>query len=632
MPKPLQLNPWRPILKFKSPSKKKPLKVEVNTYLSVDDQDESVIGQNKIGDYRSFVNLVNYAKEFRSSFVWGFLFILLSSIVVILSARMMGEMVEKGLSLGLKEQAFFYAGLVLFFEALSLLFQWSGRKILTEGSSKTIFLIRQKLFHHLQMLPISYYDRQPQGRIVTRITHDVEGIEEFFSASLGRLINAFFSAAIALMAMLLTDLKLGSILVLTAIPCFIFIYVTKDRIRTVNRGMSKYSSALNAKLSEFINGLEVIRSYGLEKWSKKHFDDAVERHHQNQLKANMLFAFVQPLSSFLVALPLIGLVAFGGPQVINGTLSIGLFVAFVRYCERFFMPIMMLAREVHVIQQAFTSAERVASFLKEADEDQIFGKQEKAQTSELKGELVFDHVWMAYNDEDWVLKDIHFHIKSGEKIGLVGATGCGKTTTVSLLSRLYDYQKGEILLDGHSLRLYDREYLRSKIGFVSQDVIIIKGTLRENLTTDESLTDDFLLAACEKTGLAKVMESGRLTLDTEIYESGANLSSGERQLLALTRVLLRSPALLILDEATANIDPHYEKLIQQAVEKLMRNKTCLVIAHRLETIMSCDRLFVFEAGRLVEVGPPQELLANKGIFYQLQKANTVQEAHENSKA
>lgn len=611
-------------MKFKSKSEKNKSSKQVNTYLSVDDQDESVIGQNKIGDYRSFVNLVNYAKEFRSSFVWGFLCILLSSIVVILSARMMGEMIEEGLSKGLKEQAFIFAGLVLFFESLSLVFQWSGRKILTEGSSKTIYLIRQKLFHHLQLLPISYYDRQPQGRIVTKITHDVEGIEEFFSNSLGRLVNAFFSAAMALVAMLLTDFKLGFVLVLTAIPCFVFIYFTKDRIRNVNRGMSKYSSALNAKLSEFINGLDVIRSYGLEKWSKKHFDAAVDRHHQNQLKANMLFAFVQPLSSFLVALPLIGLVAIGGPQVIEGTLSIGLFVAFVRYCERFFMPIMMLAREVHVIQQAFTSAERVATFLKEAQEDDIFGAQDDKISHPIKGDLVFDRLWMAYNDEEWILKDINFHIRPGEKIGLVGATGCGKTTTVSLLSRLYDYQKGEILLDGVSLRNYDREYLRSKIGFVSQDVIIIKGSLRENLTTDDQLSDEFLLTACQKTGLSKVMSSSRLSLDSEIYEGGANLSSGERQLLALTRVLLRSPSLLILDEATAHIDPFYEGLIHLAVENLMQERTCLIIAHRLETIMSCDRLFVFEAGQLKEVGAPMDLLAQKGIFYRLQKANTIQ--------
>lgn len=603
-------------------SKDKPV---VDSYLSVDDQDESVIHQNKIGDYRSFVNLVNYAKEFRSSFLWGFIFILLSSMVVILSARMMGEMIEKGLSLGLKDQAFVYAGYVLVFEVLSLVFLWSGRKILTEGSSQTIFLIRQKLFRHLQMLPISYYDRQPQGRIVTKITHDVEGIEEFFSNSLGRLVNALFSAVLALVAMLITDFKLGLALVLTSLPCMIFIYFTKDKIRNVNRGMSKHSSALNAKLSEYINGLDVIRSYGLEKWSKKHFDAAVNRLFQNQLKANMLFAFVQPLSSFLVALPLIGLVAIGGPQVMSGSLSIGLFVAFVRYCERFFTPIMMLAREVHVIQQAFTSAERVATFLNEDQEDILFGHQEHRSRQPIKGDLVFENLWMAYKDEDWILKDINFHVRAGEKIGLVGATGCGKTTTVSLLSRLYDFQRGDILLDGISLRNYDREFLRSKIGFVSQDVIIIKGSLRENLTTDDLVTDDFLLDACQKTGLAQAMVAAGLGLDSEIYEGGANLSSGERQLLALTRVLLRGPSLLILDEATAHIDPYYESLIHKGVENLMENRTCLIIAHRLDTILSCDRLFVFELGRLIETGTPQELLRQKGIFYRLQQANNVQE-------
>lgn len=595
-------------------------KKKTKAFMYLDEQDDQMIHKYKISDLKSFVNLVNYAKRHRKFFLWGFALLLLSSIFIVGSARLMGEMVEKGLTPENRSAAYFFAFWVIAFELLSLLTQWGGRKVMAHGASKTIYLIRQKLFSHLQKLPIRYYDRQPQGRIVTRITHDVEGIEEFFSSSLGRLVNAFFSAGISLAAMLFTDFKLGSILVLMALPCFLFIAFTKDLIRVLNRRMSRYSSALNAKLSEFVNGIDVIRSYGLEGWSKDNYDQVVDLHHQSQLRANKTFAFIQPMTSFLVALPLIGLVGVGGQQVMSGTLSVGLFVTFVRYCERFFTPIMMLAREVHVIQQAFTSAERVSSFLLEDGEDEVFGKSDALIKQGLKGDISFDQVWMAYNDQDWVLKGLSFHIEPGEKIGLVGTTGCGKTTTISLLSRLYDYQKGDIKLDGVDLKTLDRDWLRSQLGLVSQDVIVFKGTWRQNLSTDENLSDEHILKACQGTGLWDVMKQNQLNLDSPILEAGANMSSGERQLLALTRVLLNNPSILILDEATAHIDPYYESLIQQAIERLMTGKTCLVIAHRLDTIMNCDRLFVFEAGEIVEVGRPEELLAQKGHFYQLQSA------------
>lgn len=601
--------------------KSDPSSQKQKSFMHLDEQDEQVVHKYKISDLKSFVNLVNYAKRHRSSFIWGFVLLMGSSIFVITSARLMGEMVEKGLSPGDKTAAYTFAALVIGAELLGLLAQWGGRKIMAEGASKTIYLIRQKLFSHLQKLPIRYYDRQPQGRIVTRITHDVEGIEEFFSSSLGRLANALFSAGISLIAMLVTDFKLGATLVLSALPCFLFIALTKDKIRVLNRRMSRYSSALNAKLSEFVNGIDVIRSYGLEEWSKDHYDQAVDRHHQSQLAANKMFAFIQPTTSFLVALPLIGLVGFGGQQVLAGTLSVGLFVTFVRYCERFFMPIMMLAREVHVIQQAFTSAERVSNFLKEEDEDEILGTGELKPHDHLKGEIHFEDVWMAYNPGEWILKDLSFHVQPGEKIGLVGTTGCGKTSTISLLLRLYDYQSGKISLDGHDLKGLDRDWLRSQLGLVSQDVIIFKGTWRQNLSADESQSDEELLEACKETGLLEVMKQNALNLDSWILEAGANMSSGERQLLALTRVLLNNPSILILDEATAHIDPYYEGIIQSSVEKLMKDKTCLVIAHRLDTIMNCDRLLVFESGQIVETGRPQELLSQQGHFYKLQSAS-----------
>ena len=329
-----------------------------------------------------------------------------------------------------------------------------------------------------------------------------------------------------------------------------------------------------------------------------------------------------PIISFLCGLPLIGLIGIGGMQVISGSMGVGLFVTFIRYCERFINPIMMLAREFNVIQQAFTSAERVASFLNHVEEDVVLGKDgTKIKISEkLKGDITFNKVSMGYDDKSFVLNDLSFDIKAGEKIGLVGRTGCGKTTSVSLISRLYEFQRGEILIDGISIRDYKRDFLRSNIGFISQNVILIKGSLRENLCFDDRIDDSEILNACQKTGLIKVMQENSLSLDSPLVEGGENLSTGQRQLLALTRILLRNPSLLVMDEATANIDEKFEQIIHHAVEKIMAGRTCLIIAHRLNTLKECDRIFVFDKGRLVEQGEHKSLMDKQGYFYRLQNS------------
>lgn len=593
------------------------------SFLSADEQDDSVINENRIGDFAAFISLFQYAKEYYKPLMLGLVFVILSSSGGVLAARLIGFLVDDGLKAKNMSVAIKFASFILVAELFSILIAWQGRKFISYATSHTIFNIRAKLFEHLQHLPLGFYDRQPQGRIVTRITHDVEGVEQFFSNSLSRMIQAACTATMAMTAMIITYPKLGMILVASMIPSLIFIFMTRELVRKTNRRMSSKSSQCNAKLSEYLNGLEVIRAFGMEKWANEKYEDAVNDHQQSQLKANNLFAWSRPFISFLCTLPLVGLVWFGGKALLSGAISVGIFVAYIRYCERFFMPIMTLAREIHVIQQAFTSAERVASFLNHKTEVSELGEdgEYRGAPGSLKGDIKFNNVGMHYNPEQWVLNDLSFHIKTGEKIGLVGTTGCGKTTTVSLLSRLYEYQKGDILFDDKSIRGYERNFLREQIGFVSQDVIIFRGSLKQNLTTDDTLSDEVILDCCQNTGLAKVMSETGLTLESEILEGGSNLSIGERQLVALTRVLVRNPSVLVLDEATANIDPGYEEIIHDAVEKAMTGRTCLIIAHRLDTLKACDRILVFEKGRLVEDGPESELQAKKGHFYRLQNAD-----------
>lgn len=597
------------------------------SFIHADEQDEESKGKFTMSDLASLKRILYFAKKFKRGLITGLFLLLMSSLFSLGSARLMGALVEKGLIPYDLGASFRFSSIIILLEFFSLTSMWMGRKYLCLNSSLTILEIRKVIFNHLQGLPIGFYDRQPLGRIVTRVTHDIEGMEEFFTATLGRIINALFIAFMALIAMLVTDLKLGFILALSVAPAFYFVFITRSFVKKVNRNLSKTNSAVNSKLSELLNGMEVIRSNGLEDWSKKEYDEYVDEYKASHLKANTLYGWTRPFVAFLCSLPIIILVWFGGQKVIMGTMSVGLFVTFIRYCERFFNPIMTIAREVHVIQQAFTSIERVSSFLEHESEDYTLGKDGELSFNNLKGNIAFKNLWMSYNtsserDESWVLNNLNFEVMAGQKVGLVGTTGCGKTTTVSLLSRLYEFQKGELLIDGYDIRRYQRAFLRNNIGFVSQDAIIFRGTFRENLTIKSKINDEDILKACNVTGLDRIMKEGGWTLDALIFEGGENLSVGERQLLSLTRVLLKNPSILILDEATANIDPWFEMIIHQAVDRVMEGRTCLIIAHRLSTLEQCDRILVFDKGRLMEEGSQKDLENQRGLFYQLQQAST----------
>ena len=593
------------------------------SYLMADDQDESRIHEKGLGDWRSFKILLTYAKSYQRQILFALSLIFISSFFAIYSSKLMGDLLEKGLMAHDKTKSIFYASSIVALEMASIYFIWTGRKSLADSASKVIFIVRKHLFAKLQELPLQYYDRQPQGRIVTRITHDVEGIEEFFTSSLGNLVSATMMTILAIAAMLVSNFKLGLIMTIAIAPSIILMIKTKDFLRNSNRRVSKFSSAINAKLSEYINGMDVIRSFGLEEWSMKKFSQTVDDYLYAQLRGNFLFAWSMPLVSFFATIPLVGLVWYGGLGVIKGVFSVGLFISFVRYYERFFSPMMLLSREIHVVQQAFTSIERVMSFLNEADEDRVLKNNGKMVLTHLEGDIKFQNVFMRYSEGDWILKNLNFHISPGEKIGLVGKTGCGKSSTVSLLSRLYEFQNGDVMIDDIPIRNFNRHTLRNQIGFVAQDAILFKGSLRQNLSCDDQLLDQELIDAAKTTGLVRALSKEGFNLDMELLESGSNLSVGQRQLISLTRVLLKNPSILILDEATANIDPFYEQIIHEAVLKMMNNRTCLMIAHRLETLKQCDRIFVFSQGELVEEGTLDELIRQEKVFYNLHHAQSV---------
>ncbi len=585
-----------------------------------EDEQEDHKGLKGLSDIRSLFFIFRYSRGHMPGLVIALFFIFISSLMAIWSTRYIGIMVEDVFIPKSWDKAVYPISMILGLEGFAMLIHWQGRRLLARHASYTLLNVREALLNHLCILPMSFYDHQPQGRIVTRLTHDVEGLEEFFTASLGRLINAVFVGTTATYAIFFSNWKIGAIIVLSMIPALIFIFSTRENIRSLNRRISKHSGQINAQLSEFINGIEVIRSLGLEDWSQKIFKEKVDAQEKTLMESNLYYAWTRPIVAFLCTFPLVTLVWFGGKMVLAHTLAVGLFVAIIRYTERFANPVLIIAWEVHIIQKAFANAERLSLFLAHKTENEIFDGDGHIRTGPLEGKIDFRHVKMSYGLNQTALNDVSFSIRKGEKIGFVGRTGSGKTTTVGVLARLYPFQSGELLIDDRPIQEYQRDFLRSQIGYIGQDVIIFHGTLRENLDFSKRFNDADLTVAMEMTGLAQTIKCRDALLDFEVLENGNNLSVGQKQLLSITRILLLGPSILIMDEATANVDPEMEHLVHRAVHKVMIGRTCLLIAHRLNTLSECDRILVFKNGQVVEEGPPSVLANRPGAFQELAQA------------
>jgi ATP-binding cassette subfamily B multidrug efflux pump len=568
---------------------------------------------------RSYDLLFRFSRPYRLAFLSGIGLLTLGSALGVTGAYVLGLLVESLYhSTG---NNFVWGAWVLALELGAVILAYYGRRILGFTATKALFDVREALFSKLTELPLRYFDTQPLGRIVTRVTHDVESLDDFFTGSFARLASAIITLLVVFFSMILTDFKLGLVMCLSAVPAFLVSVGIRKSIRHWNLEMAKKNSTINAQLSENLSGFSVIRAFGLENWTQKIFDQRVDEHLYVSLKFNIVNAWTRPIILFLCYLPFIVLVFWGAQKVFAGALTVGIFVAFMRYSERFSRPIIAIAQEIHMVQTAQVNMERIAKILAEETELDAYRKSDSRYSltkefTQLSNSLTFQDVWMRYGGENsaWSLKGVSFTVKRGEVIGLAGTTGSGKTTTLALLSRLYDFQKGEILLDGINIREFHPSLLRKKIAYVSQDVVIFKGTLLENIRAGKTVSDTHLAHVAESCGLEVVMKRRGLNWDSQILDHGANLSQGEKQLIALARVLTQDPEILILDEATAHIDPDLEKIIQTAVHRIMENRTCFLIAHRLKTLENCDRILVFKDGIIVEHGKQEDLFQSNGYF------------------
>lgn len=543
--------------------------------------------------------------------------IVAASAAVMTSARFLGALVQAVVESHGTQNVTRLAAIFLALESAAVVSQYFGRVNLAHATVEIAYRIRCQLFAKMQDLPIAYFDAEPLGRTITRLTADVEGIETFFGGTLARVLIASINIVAVLVAMLATDFRFGLVIVAVSLPALFFsVALRRPPLRWL-RTYKRRSAHVNAKLAEYISGMTVIKIFGLEDWTSAHFADASQSQFEAGLKSMNWNSFIRPTAVFLCSLPTLLVLWLGGERVLSGSLELGLLIAFVRYGERFVAPIRTISTEIQNIQDAVVSTERVRRMLLEPEERDTLD-QDGSLAVTLRGDVAFANVCMEYKPGYPVLKDISFVALAGMKVGLVGATGSGKTSTVNLLPRLYPFQAGQIFIDGQDIRSLNRQHLRRQLGYVSQDTVVFGGTLRENLLALSSPLDDAaVMAAARKTGLDQVIANFADGLNHVLLEGGENLSMGERQLVAFTRMLLRNPAILILDEATANIDTRCEVLIQKAIAEVMQGRTTFVVAHRLSTVIQCDLILVFRQGEIIEQGSHAELVRASGYYASL---------------
>jgi ATP-binding cassette subfamily B protein len=578
-------------------------------------EDEDVLGN--IYDARIIGRLVHYLKPYLVPLAITFVLVSMIAALQIVGPLIVREVIDDQISNGdtdrLGELVLLYIGVLTGIFCLN----FAEAVLMTYVGQKVMMDLRLELFGHIQKMSISFFDRNPVGRLITRLTNDVATLETILSQGvMASLTNVFMLFAI-IIVLLVLDWRLALVMLLFVPPLAIATRYFAVAQRDAFRAQRAWLSSINAYLNENITGMTVVQLFNRQKRNLDQFD----HRNQNLLDANLrvtfFYAIFEPTVVLFNAVTTGVLIWYGGGRVIQDTLTLGTLVAFFQYMQFFYWPIRDLAERYTTIQQAMASSERIFDLLDEPEE--ITDAPDALDLAKIEGKIDFENVWFAYDADNWVLRDVSFNIEAGEKVAIVGATGAGKSTMMSLLNRFYEVQRGEIRVDGLPIgRLRQRE-LRRQVGLVLQDPFIFTDSVRENIRMrDESISFEEVEAAARLVGadgFIQRMPDGYASL---LAERGANLSTGQKQLIALARVAAFNPQIvLVLDEATASIDPETEATLQHSIRQVMQGRTSIIIAHRLNTIRNVDRILVLNQGRIVEEGSHEALLAARGTYFRL---------------
>lgn len=500
--------------------------------------------------------------------------------------------------------------------ALSFAFNVAQTWILQKTGQNIILQMRKDLYRHIQSLGSRYFDITPVGKLVTRVTNDVEALNEMYSGILVQLFRNIVKIVGLAGVMLVLDVRLAAIS-FVLMPLVIGLTVLCQKIaRNIYRLYRTRLTDINTFLSEHLSGMKIIQIFGRQERKFEEFHDKNTKLYKAFYREMLMYAVFRPLIYILSILSLMIVLWFGSRNVFDEIISVGTLYIFSNYIRSFFDPIQELAEQFSTLQSSIASAEKIFTVM---DEDEFIPEVENSkQPDKITGKIEFDHVWFAYDGENYVLKDVSFVINPGEKVAFVGATGAGKSSILNLIGRYYDIQKGHIYIDGIDIRQLSKKQLRSAIGQMQQDVFIFEGDVAYNIRlNDDDITDAQVKAAAEYVNASHFIEKLPQGYHEPVTERGATFSAGERQLLSFARTLAHNPSILVMDEATANIDTETEILIQEALEKLMDGRTTIMVAHRLSTIQHADCIMVMHKGRICERGTHRELLEQDGIYRKL---------------
>lgn len=509
---------------------------------------------------------------------------------------------------------------IYFFIAMvfAFIFNYSQVLILNYTSQRIIFNFREEIFSHIQSLSISYFDKNPIGRLITRVASDTEALNEMYTGVLVNLFKDIFMIIGIVFIMIRLNFKLAMISFLFTPLILIASIIFRNKIRVVYRKARAQIARINSRLNENITGMRTIQIFEKQDKISEQFDEINTDYLKTTKKQIKLFAIFRPSIEVIRSLGIASIIYYGGGQAISGIIEFGVLYAFIEYIQKFFQPILDLTEKYNIMQSAMASSERIFGVLD--TESFIENTEETVTMNNIKGKIEFKNVWFAYVEEDWVLRDVSFTINPGEAIAIVGATGAGKSSIINLITRFYDIQKGEILIDGVNIKEYNKYDLRKHVGVVLQEVFLFTGTIEQNIRlNNKDISDERVVEVSKYVNADKFINKLPKKYKEPVMERGSTLSSGERQLLAFARTLAYDPSILILDEATSSIDTETEILIQDALAKLIKGRTTIAVAHRLSTIQHADKIIVLHKGKIREMGNHQELLAEEGMYFDLYK-------------
>jgi len=599
------------------------------------------IMENNIKKYDKnlYKRLLKYAKPYLWYFVSAIVLILIIVAIELYQPILLGDAVDTFLSrYGTNGNATLMdrshdiegvvklGGIYLLTVVIIFFLNYAQALILSYVGQKIIYNIRMEIFSHLSRLSLSFFTRSPIGKLVTRVTSDTEALNEMYTSVIVNVLKSCFVLIGIIITMISYNLRL-SLYTFTVIPfIMVFTFVFQHVSMKIHRDIRSKISGLNAFISEHISGMKIVQIFAVENEVFDKFKNENEKLRVDHMKQLFTFSIYNPTNFLMNIVATSILLWFGGKMVLDGIISIGTIVVFQRYISKFFEPIQELAEQLNIIQSAAAASERIFDLLDE--EQEIKESENPVKMDTFRGSIEFKNVWFAYKEDEWILKDVSFKVNPGESIAFVGATGAGKTTIQSLICRYYDIQKGEILIDGVNIKDIRISDLRKNIGQMLQDVFLFSGNIKSNIRLKNvNITDEEIIEASKYVNADKFISKLENKYDEHVIENGAAFSAGQRQLISFARTLAFKPDILILDEATANIDTETEVLIQDALRKIMKDRTTLIVAHRLSTIQNSDKIIVMHKGEIREEGTHQELLTERGIYYKLYKLQYEEKGH-----